>query len=222
MVNDMELQQRKDESTQTLRTTQSLYDRYQSLLQTSSHLIKQIEKADWYDRLIIFAALLFFLLVCGFIVKRRVLDKVVGGVGWWVGGSYKLLTGQGVWRSVKGKGSTLGLGKGPGSMKRFQGPVQELPHPSLAEYAKSVKERIDARAMGKPWPPIELITYTTTTTATDTIANTVTNTIANKNGMTGSKISAVMTEVTKVVVESVLETAGSVIAGAVVGSRDEL
>lgn len=32
-----------------------------------------------------------FLLVVAYIVKRRVLDRVGGFVGWWVGGSYRLV-----------------------------------------------------------------------------------------------------------------------------------
>ncbi|ORX38568.1 Sec20-domain-containing protein [Kockovaella imperatae] len=80
-----------DSSTQTLRLTQTLYDNYTSLLTTSSQLVKAIEKADWYDRLLILGAFLFFLMVVGWVIKRRVLDKVVGGVGWWVGGSLKLV-----------------------------------------------------------------------------------------------------------------------------------
>jgi protein transport protein SEC20 len=91
-----------DESTQTIRATQTLYSRYESLLSTSSKLVKQLERADWYDRIIIISALLFFLLVVGFIVKRRVLDKAARGVGWWVGGSFKLV-GMGLGQLVPGK-----------------------------------------------------------------------------------------------------------------------
>ncbi|EIW67279.1 hypothetical protein TREMEDRAFT_64527 [Tremella mesenterica DSM 1558] len=72
-----------ESSTQTLRSTGTLYDRYTSLLQTSTGLVKAIERADKYDRLILLLALLLFLLTVGYIVKRRVLDKAVGGVGWW-------------------------------------------------------------------------------------------------------------------------------------------
>lgn len=97
-----------DESTKTLNLTQTLYDNYTSLLSTSSHLVKAIEKADWYDRLLIFAAFFFFLLVVGWVIKRRVLDKVVGGVGWWVGGSWKLVSmGLGRGGSKKGAGGVL-------------------------------------------------------------------------------------------------------------------
>ncbi|KAJ9110672.1 hypothetical protein QFC19_001501 [Naganishia cerealis] len=83
-----------DESTQTLRSTSTLYDTYSNLLTTSTKLVKQLERADWYDKLVIFLALGLFFLVVAFIIKRRVLDKAVRGVGWWVGGSYRLLTGR--------------------------------------------------------------------------------------------------------------------------------
>lgn len=72
--------------------------------------MKALERADWYDRLIIGAAFLLFLLVVAWVIKRRVLDKVVGGlaggVGWWVGGSWKLLKmgiGAGSSAAVKGE-----------------------------------------------------------------------------------------------------------------------
>jgi protein transport protein SEC20 len=96
-----------DESSQTLRSTSGLYDTYSNLLTTSTRLVKQLEKADWYDKLIIFCALGFFFLVVAFIVKRRVLDRAVNGVGWWVGGSYRLMTGQ--W---KGKAARAAVKKG--------------------------------------------------------------------------------------------------------------
>lgn len=96
-----------DESSQTLRSTSGLYDTYSNLLTTSTRLVKQLEKADWYDKLIIFCALGFFFLVVAFIIKRRVLDRAVNGVGWWVGGSYRLMTGQ--W---KGKAARAAAKKG--------------------------------------------------------------------------------------------------------------
>lgn len=71
------------------------------MLSTSSKLVKQLERADWYDRIIIISALVFFLTVVGFIVKRRVLDEAARGVGWWVGGSYKLV-GMGLGKLVPG------------------------------------------------------------------------------------------------------------------------
>lgn len=95
-----------EDSTRTLRSTLNLYDTYTSLLRTSSTIIRQLEKADWYDRLTIFAAFAFFLLCVGWVIKRRVLDRLVGGVGWWVGGSFKLI------------GMGLGLGSGSGSGSR--------------------------------------------------------------------------------------------------------
>ncbi|WVQ74889.1 hypothetical protein IAR50_004496 [Cryptococcus sp. DSM 104548] len=92
-----------ESSTQTLTLTQTLHETYTSLLTSSHTLIQTLSRADTLDRYIILASLLFFLLVCGWIVKRRVLDKALGagwwvvggvgkGVGWYVGGSWKLLT----------------------------------------------------------------------------------------------------------------------------------
>jgi protein transport protein SEC20 len=102
-----------EDSTKTLRSTTNLYDTYTSLLEASGTIIKQLEKADWYDRLIILAAFLFFLLCVGWIIKRRVLDRVVGGVGWWVGGSFRLIgMGLGFGGKAKvGKVGQVGAGK---------------------------------------------------------------------------------------------------------------
>jgi protein transport protein SEC20 len=102
-----------EDSTKTLRSTTNLYDTYTSLLEASGTIIKQLEKADWYDRLIIFAAFLFFLLCVGWIIKRRILDRVVGGVGWWVGGSFRLIgMGLGVGGKAKvGKVGQVGIEK---------------------------------------------------------------------------------------------------------------
>ncbi|KAJ9126074.1 hypothetical protein QFC24_002346 [Naganishia onofrii] len=117
-----------DESTQTLRSTSSLYDTYSNLLTTSTRLVKQIERADWYDKLVIFLALGLFFLVVAFIIKRRVLDKAVRGVGWWVGGSYKLLTGKG-----RARGGKMGGKVVEGAMKRGKQAAQVV-----STYASSV------------------------------------------------------------------------------------
>jgi hypothetical protein len=92
-----------DDSTRSLQLTTALYDTYTSVLTTSATLIKTLDKADWYDRLVILAAMTLFLAIVGWIIKRRVLDRMVGGVlgvGWW-------------W--VKGSGRLIkrGLGAGP-------------------------------------------------------------------------------------------------------------
>ncbi|OCF37881.1 hypothetical protein I316_00105 [Kwoniella heveanensis BCC8398] len=108
-----------DSSTQTLLSTTTLYDNYTSLLAKSGQLVKIIEKADTIDRLIIFAALLFFLLVVAFIVKRRVIDRTLGvvvggvgrGVGWYLFGTGKLVRlafgggGGGRGRGAGGRGT---------------------------------------------------------------------------------------------------------------------
>ncbi|WWC90782.1 uncharacterized protein L201_005719 [Kwoniella dendrophila CBS 6074] len=88
-----------ESSTQTLLSTSNLYDKYTAVLDISGELVKSIEKADFLDRIIIFSALSFFLLVVGFIIKRRIIDKtvsvVIGGVGkglgWYLFGTAKLI-----------------------------------------------------------------------------------------------------------------------------------
>lgn len=54
-------------------------------------MVKHLENADWWDRALVMLALACFLLVVAYVVKRRVLDRVGGLVGWWVGGSYRLV-----------------------------------------------------------------------------------------------------------------------------------
>lgn len=113
-----------EESTRTLTSTHALYDTYTSILHTSGQLVRAIEKADWYDRLLIFSAFGLFLLVVAYVIKRRVLDRVVGGVagglGWWIGGSVRLVrmglggagegAGGGALAGVDGGGVSGGLG----------------------------------------------------------------------------------------------------------------
>lgn len=51
------------------------YSTFTNILNTSKNLIVSMERADVIDRLLIGAALIFFGLVCLYILKRRVLDK---------------------------------------------------------------------------------------------------------------------------------------------------
>ncbi len=44
-------------------------------MSTSKHLITALEKSDWMDRMLIFAALLFFVLIVLFILKQRLVDR---------------------------------------------------------------------------------------------------------------------------------------------------
>lgn len=44
-------------------------------MSTSKHLITALEKSDWLDRLLILAALMFFVLVVLFILKQRIVDR---------------------------------------------------------------------------------------------------------------------------------------------------
>lgn len=69
-----------DESTQTIKSTNSLYIKYSSLLDQSSQLIRALERTNYWDRICILAGVAFFLCTCGWILKRRVFDKAVGGL----------------------------------------------------------------------------------------------------------------------------------------------
>lgn len=53
------------------------------LLSTSKHLITALEKSDWVDRLLILAALVFFVLVVLFILKQRLIDRSLRIAFWW-------------------------------------------------------------------------------------------------------------------------------------------
>jgi protein transport protein SEC20 len=53
------------------------------LLGASKQLVTALEKADWLDRILIFAALAFFLLVVLFILKQRVVDRGLRIAFWW-------------------------------------------------------------------------------------------------------------------------------------------
>jgi protein transport protein SEC20 len=53
------------------------------LLGTSKQLVTALQKADWLDRILIFAGLAFFILVVLFILKQRVLDRGFRIAFWW-------------------------------------------------------------------------------------------------------------------------------------------
>ncbi|KAJ7754458.1 Sec20-domain-containing protein [Mycena metata] len=71
------------DSTATLRSTSSTHDTLTNVMDTSKLLIKALEKSDWLDRIVIFAALLFFILVVLFILKQRIFDRSVRIAFWW-------------------------------------------------------------------------------------------------------------------------------------------
>lgn len=50
---------------------------------TSKQLITALERADWLDRLVIMAALSFFILVVLFILKQRIFDRGLRFALWW-------------------------------------------------------------------------------------------------------------------------------------------
>ena len=70
-------------STASLKATSSTHDVLTGLLGTSKQLVTALEKADWLDRLLIFATLLFFALVVLFILKQRIVDRGLRVAFWW-------------------------------------------------------------------------------------------------------------------------------------------
>ncbi|KAI1788631.1 Sec20-domain-containing protein [Ganoderma leucocontextum] len=64
-----------ESSTANLQSTSSTHDVLDTLMSTSKHLITALEKSDWMDRMLIFAGLLFFVLVVLFILKQRIVDR---------------------------------------------------------------------------------------------------------------------------------------------------
>jgi len=70
-------------STASLKATSSTHDVLTGMLGTSKQLVTALEKADWLDRLLIFAALIFFALVILFILKQRIVDRGLRIAFWW-------------------------------------------------------------------------------------------------------------------------------------------
>lgn len=66
---------RTESSTASLKSTADTHDVLTNFLGTSKQLITALEKTDWMDRLLILAALAFFLLVVLFILKQRIVDR---------------------------------------------------------------------------------------------------------------------------------------------------
>ncbi|KAI0716481.1 Sec20-domain-containing protein [Earliella scabrosa] len=72
-----------ESSTAALKSTSSTHDVLDSLMTTSKHLITALEKSDWMDRMLIFAGLIFFVLVVLFILKQRLVDRSLRIALWW-------------------------------------------------------------------------------------------------------------------------------------------
>ena len=70
-------------STASLKATSTSHDMLTGLLGASKQLVTALEKADWLDRLLIFAALAFFALVVLFILKQRIVDRGLRIAFWW-------------------------------------------------------------------------------------------------------------------------------------------
>jgi len=72
-----------EDSTASLRSTSTVYDTMDNLMGASKQLIIALEKSDWLDRLVIFAALGFFILVVGFILTQRIVHRSFRLAFWW-------------------------------------------------------------------------------------------------------------------------------------------
>jgi len=72
-----------ESSTATMRSSTLQQEVLDTVMDTSRQLVKALESADWLDRVLILAALLFFVLVILFILKQRVVDRGVRLVFWW-------------------------------------------------------------------------------------------------------------------------------------------
>lgn len=72
-----------ESSTASLKATSTTHDVLTGLLGASKQLVTALEKADWLDRLLIFAVLAFFALVILFILKQRIVDRGLRIAFWW-------------------------------------------------------------------------------------------------------------------------------------------
>jgi len=70
-------------STATIRSSTLRQEVLDTVMDTSKQLVKALEQADWLDRVLILAALLFFTLVVLFILKQRIIDRGFRLVFWW-------------------------------------------------------------------------------------------------------------------------------------------
>ncbi|KAI5122005.1 hypothetical protein M0805_001837 [Coniferiporia weirii] len=72
-----------EQSSASLRATSIQHDVLAAATRTSRQLVTALEKADWLDRVLILAALAFFVLVVLFILKQRILDRGLRLAFWW-------------------------------------------------------------------------------------------------------------------------------------------
>lgn len=96
-----------DHSSQTLRQLEHQYSTFDVLLRGSKRLIIELERADKWDRWMIYGGLAVFGLTCLWIVYKRILRGPLGLVIWGVG---KVL-GSGTAVSSVGKVATSNIGK---------------------------------------------------------------------------------------------------------------
>ena len=66
-----------EQQTATLQLTSDQYLSFGELMKTSRALISSLQRADLLDRILLTGALAFFVLVCLYIIKKRILDRGV-------------------------------------------------------------------------------------------------------------------------------------------------
>ncbi|KAL0061081.1 Protein transport protein sec20 [Marasmius tenuissimus] len=70
-------------STRTLESTSLAHNTLTFTLDTSKSLVTALSRADKWDRAVMIAAFVFFLLVVGLVVKERIFDKGMRIMFWW-------------------------------------------------------------------------------------------------------------------------------------------
>jgi protein transport protein SEC20 len=72
-----------ESSTATIRSSTLQQEVLDTVMDVSRQLVKALEQADWLDRMLILAAVLFFALVVLFVLKQRIVDRGFRLVFWW-------------------------------------------------------------------------------------------------------------------------------------------
>ena len=73
-----------DESSMTIQQATLEYTSFTSLVSSSTKLIKSMERADFYDAIMLSLSFLFFVLCIGYIVKVRIWDRGVGLISFFI------------------------------------------------------------------------------------------------------------------------------------------
>jgi len=72
-----------ESSTATIRSSTLQQEVLDTVMDVSRQLVKALEQADWLDRMLMLAAVLFFALIVLFVLKQRIVDRGFRLVFWW-------------------------------------------------------------------------------------------------------------------------------------------